>query len=320
METNIPLFIPSYHRPDNLKTVRYFVGKGYPSELIHVFIDSEADDREAYREACTRYKCHLHVFDMGEARERFDYVHRPSVSRRSAGQARNMFYDYARKHGIDFYVVQDDDTSMFQVRPFLKYDRPANISDIIYTFEAVRDMMVRKHIGLFGLSQTGDAFAAGEACKQLFRRKVMNTTFVCTRYIYRGERGVQDDDTSMYAGIYNEGLFTGSTFSGLVLLQTPSAEASGGLTDLYKECKLLNKSLVCPIQYPSAIRAEKQTKNGGRLHHRINYRYLMPCVMKGERDNIAWDAYPEDGAFTREPKRSDTEKYKVVHQSIIDIL
>mgnify|MGYP007057741702 CR=1 FL=1 len=27
----------------------------------------------------------------------------------------------------------------------------------------------------------------------------------------------------------------------------------------------------------------------------------MPYLMKGKRDNIAWDAYPEDGVFTCEP-------------------
>lgn len=68
------------------------------------------------------------------------------------------------------------------------------------------------------------------------------------------------------------------------------------------ECKLLNKSLICPIQFPSAIHAQKQVMNGNRIHHRIEYRYLAPCVLKGtkERDNIAWDKWPEDVPFTQE--------------------
>lgn len=83
-----------------------------------------------------------------------------------------------------------------------------------------------------------------------------------------------------------------------------SATQKGGLTDLYNECKLLNKSLITPIQYPSAIKAEKQKKNGGRLHHKINYRYLSPVIMKSDdgRDNIAWDTYDEDFPFTNEPR------------------
>ena len=68
----------------------------------------------------------------------------------------------------------------------------------------------------------------------------------------------------------NEGFFTGSLASGLVLKQTSSATAAGGLTDLYNECKLLNKSLIVPIQFPSLCHAEKQKRNGGRIHHKIN--------------------------------------------------
>lgn len=301
---SIPLFVPSYHRADNLKTVNYFIGLGYPAELITVFVDSEADDIDEYRAVCKQKGCNLHVFDMGEARSRYDYVHRVSVSRRSAGQARNMFYDYARERGIEFYVVQDDDTSNMQIRPFGKYFRVANINDIEIVFTDVKEMMTRRHIGLFGLSQTGDVYS-NEFDTKLFRPKVMNTTFVNTKYIYRGERGVQDNDTSQFVGVMNEGLFTGSLAYGLVLLQTPSATAKGGLTDLYNECKLMNKSLVTPIQFPSAIYAEKQPMNGGRVHHHIESRYLFPKIMKGERSNIEWDAYPEDVPFTNEPKLID---------------
>jgi hypothetical protein len=166
--------------------------------------------------------------------------------------------------------------------------------------------MQRQNIGVFGLSQTGDMFARTNT--KVLRNKVMNTTFINTKFIYRGERGVQDNDTSQFVGIMNEGFFTGSLASGLVLKQTSSATASGGLTDLYTECKLLNKSLRVPIQFPSLCHSEKQKRNGGRLHHRINNRYLSPKLLKGKRSNIAWDTYPEDTPFTNEPIRNNGTK------------
>lgn len=302
----VHIFIPSYHRADNLKTVRYFIEIGYPAEYLHVFIDDEADDRVLYKLACEEYGCQLHVFDMVEARRRYDYVHRPSPARRSAGQARNMFYDVARELGIDFYCIQDDDTSNYQLRPFGVYTRIVRRAEIMQSiFSAVRDFMQRHHIGLFGLSQTGDIYS-NEFDAAMFRPKVMNTTFIDIRYIYRGERGVQDDDTSQFVGVMNEGLFCGSLASGVVLSQTASATSPGGLTDLYNELKLLNKSVVVPIQFPSCSWAERQKKNGNRIHHRINYRYLFPRIMRapeGRRGNIAWDSYSEDYPFTNEPKR-----------------
>lgn len=297
----IDVFIPSYHRADNLKTVKFLEKIDYDMKHVYVFIDDEADDRERYKAVAKQYGFRLVVFDMTEARKRFDYVHRASVSRRSAGQARNMFQDYAKKKGIERYVVMDDDTKEFQFRVKGVYVHTASGDTVKRTFEMIAEMMRRQRIGLFGVSQTGDFY--GSLYLSMMRRKVMNVTFYDTRFIYRGERGVQDNDTSQFAGVLNEGLFTGSLADGINLQQTVSATAKGGLTDLYNECKLYNKAMVTPIQYPSAIRAERQVMNGGRIHHRIDYRYLAPKLMKGERNNIAWDTYPEDYPFTNEPKR-----------------
>lgn len=299
----IDLFIPSYHRPDNLKTVNLFLRLGWEPSKITVFIDDETDDIGLYKAACENYGCNLHVFCMKEARKRFDYVHRPSVSRRSAGQARNMFQDYAKAKGIDFYVVQDDDSSSFEVKRFGRNAGRGDGELVRSVFESIEKFMRKRKIGVFGLSQSGD-YIGGEN-KYYYIRKVMNTTFYLLPYIYRGERGVQDNDTSQYVGLWNEGYFTGSCADGLILHQMPSATQKGGLTENYIENKLLNKSLVTVIQYPSAIRASKQIKNGGRLHHLITYRNLGPRILriKGGNDNIAWDTYPEDVPFTNEPKR-----------------
>jgi hypothetical protein len=301
----IDIFIPSYHRSDNLKTVNYFLKIGWENKNIHVFIDDETDDIDLYKNESNKKGFNLHIFNMNEARQKFDYVHRPSVSRRSAGQARNMFYDIAKSLNIDFYIVQDDDTNAYEIKYMGKYRRLANFEDIFNVFEGIKEFMLRQQLGIFGISQTGDAI--GGTNKKLLRNKVMNTTFINTNFIYRGEKGVQDNDTSQFVGIMNEGLFMGSLGDGLFLKQTPSAKAKGGLTDLYNECKLLNKSLVCVIQFPSAIHAEKQEKNGGRLHHNIKSRYLYPKLIKTKNvSNIAWNTYDEDIKFSNERKLNYT--------------
>ena len=294
------VFIPSYHRARNIKTVYYLHKIGWDMSLVTVFIDNQAGDELDYREEAGKYGFNLQVFDMDEARRRYDYVHRASVSRRSAGQARNMFQDYASSIGVDFYVVMDDDTQYFCT--FMMRRTIRDLDLVRRMFNSAEDLMRKRHIGVFGLPQTGD-FIGGYQY-QIFTRKVMNTTFYLLPYVYRGERGVQDDDTSLFTGIINEGLFTGTAQHSIVLQQVQSATQNGGLTDLYNECKLLNKALVTVIQFPSAIKAEYQPKNGGRIHHRINYKYLGPCIIRGraEHDNIAWDRYQEDFPFTNENK------------------
>lgn len=304
----LKVFIPSYHRPDDVQTVYFLYKIGYSMSDVYVFIDDEADDKAEYRRSATEYGYHLVVFDMTEARKRYDYVHRASVSRRSAGQARNMFQDYAMKHKIQNYVVMDDDTMGFQWKIKGVYVAMADGEQVKRGFEAVSAFAREHHVGLFGIPQTGDFY--GGIYKNIWLRKVMNTSFYDVRFLYRGERGVQDNDTSMFVGILNAGLFTGSMGDGIVLQQRQSAKSKGGLTDLYNECKLFNKAMVTPIQFPSAIWAEKQKMNGNRVHHRINYRYLAPKLLKveeNERGNIAWDSYPEDFPFTNEPKRKVNE-------------
>ena len=63
-----------------------------------------------------------------------------------------------------------------------------------------------------------------------------------------------------------------------------------------------------PIQFPSLCYAEKQKKNGGRLHHKITNKNLAPRIIKGKRNNIAWDSYLEDVPFTNEPIRNNGTK------------
>jgi len=290
----------------NIKTAKYFKKKGYDVKKIHVVIDDATDDIEQYKEETNKIGCNLHIFNMEQSRLRYDYVHRPSKLRRSAGQCRNMFYDIVKDLGIDFYLVIDDDTRQYEIKPFAIYTRGANIDDFKFVFNGVKEFMQKHKIGLFGLSQTGDMFQVPDL--KIFRNKVMNTTFVNTKYIYRGEKAIQDNDTSQFVHIMNEGYFTGSLATGLALNPTSSATAEGGLTDVYNENKLLNKSLIIPIQFPSLCHAEKQKKNGGRLHHKINYKYLFPKIIKGKRNNIAWNTYKEDVPFTNEPKRKHGQK------------
>lgn len=305
MKKMVDVFVPSYHRPNNLLTVKTFKRMGYDMSKVTVFIDSWTDDKEEYEKVCKEFGCNLEVFDMDECVSRYDYVHRANKFHRCVGQARNMLQDYAKSKGIDFYFVSDDDTTNYEIKKIGvgSYSGQADLNDWLYMSEQTEKLMRTHHIGCFAWSQCGDFIDRVQ--KHIYRKKVMNSTFYLLPYIYRAERGYGDEDTSMFTSIENNGLFTGSYGVGVVLHQMQSAMQAGGLTDMYQECKLLSKAMLCPIQYPSAIYAEKQPKNGNRLHHHINYRYLMPKLLKGNGtvDNIAWDTYPEDWPFTLEPKR-----------------
>ena len=306
-----PLFIPSYHRPDKLLTVELFLAHGWSPKMIYVVVDDEGGDEAEYRAACERYGVNLRVFCLAEARAKHDFVFRQFAGRRSVGVARNWFPELARAEGFDRYFVIDDDTRNLDIfHHGVRYAislpsaaTPKRGELVERVVEAVFGFMRERHIGHFGLSQTGEIF--GGCTSILLRKKVMNFSFYDLEYMHGGERGFLDIDTSQFAGMYNEGLFCGSFGSGLVLCQTPAATSPGGSTEMYQSARMIVQALEVPIQFPSAVYAEHQKMNGGRIHHHIVNKYLMPRLLKvpGGRGNIAWDTYPEDVPFTNQPKR-----------------
>lgn len=282
------VYVISYKRPECI-SCRVMAALGFK---VIVVIDNESDDKEVYAEMCEKYGADLEVFDIKSERMKYDFVSLPNKVKRAAGMARNAVHDIARKRGEEIYCVMDDDTIGFEIKEGGRYERMANSEDVKEAFTKVARFMRTKRIGLFGITQTGDYIGM---MTNAWVPKVMNCTFVQTKYLYKGERGLQNNDTSQFVSVWSRGLMTGSLANGVVLKQRPS----GKYTEMYAAIKLLNKALIPVMQFPSAIIACRQIRNGGRMHHKIEYKYLRPMICKSElRDNIAWDIYPEDVCFT----------------------
>jgi len=88
-------------------------------QKIHILVDDETPDIDEYRKFAEKNKLQLHVFNLNEARMLYDFIHRPGESIRAAGMARNMMYEIARSNGIEFYMVQDDDTNSYEIKNFM---------------------------------------------------------------------------------------------------------------------------------------------------------------------------------------------------------
>ena len=101
--TMIDIFIPSYHRPSNVKTAKYFIKNGYNPNKIHVVLDDAADDIEEYKTEMDKLKCKIHIFNMQSSIDNYDYVHKAYEHRRSTGQCINMIYDIAKSLNLNFF-------------------------------------------------------------------------------------------------------------------------------------------------------------------------------------------------------------------------
>ena len=51
----IDVFIPSYHRAQNIKTAKFLIKNGYDTNKIHIIIDDEADDSLEYKEQAIKF-------------------------------------------------------------------------------------------------------------------------------------------------------------------------------------------------------------------------------------------------------------------------
>lgn len=307
---NLPhIFIPSYKRANNLKTVNYLEKFEYPSKLIHVVVDDETPDLDDYKYQAQSRGFKLHIFNLNEAQRRYDFVYAlPASMKRTTGMARNMFFDIAKELNIKIFGYMDDDTLYFSIRPNQVYKRIANKDDIKIAFALLAEFIDKHKIGLIALPQIGDIFHHDS--DYLLKYKTRNCIFFNTDYIEHGERGFLGDDISMFMSVLNEGLFTGSLWGAIYLNQANTAKQAGGLTEIYKEAKLMSKALICPIQFPSCVWVEKQKMNGGRIHHHIDYRYLVPKILKlpkSKINTIRWDAFEEDVPFSNEPRRLNYE-------------
>ena len=308
-----PVFIASYHRPDEIRSVKTFKELGYPASLLNVMIDDEAGDEEAYREACRQEGVALRVFSQKEAREEYDFVTRPLRERRSGGIARNQAWKLAASLGAKQFVVVDDDTRHFEYRPFglwackLKGEEGRRrFLSMVHSLAAFQ----RSHrLGVVGIAQTGETFASlGDRGpdRLLARRKVMNFCMYLTDFVHGGEVGQMDCDTLQYLHTGGAGLLTLSLRSGIVLQQVPSPQKKGGEAATYRHGGMVTKVANDVICYPSAVVGEVQPMNGNKLHHKISNRYAYPCLLRrpaGEGNNIAWDTYQEDMPFTSLPQR-----------------
>lgn len=305
-------FIPSWKRSDRLHTIHTLQKLGVPSHCIHVVIDDEDPAGvESYRKTCAKKGLVLDVFDFEKEKSSYKFIF---PGKRTAAIARNCIWKMAEKHGLDHYFVMDDDVLLVSVyaasgRLYKFYDAKIfnTVLDMMYEF------MKRRHIGIFGFSQSGDFFSYIEYVRKLYRKKTMNFLCYLTKYSRGTEFGNLDTDALQFCNLCNLGLFSGSIGCGLVISMHASAKKKGGLTKIYKKQSLLYKSLSIPIVYPSASKGS-YIEQIGRLHHKNNYRYLQPCVIRNTEDpdavdNIAWDTWAEDFPV-RTSREADTDTGK----------
>ena len=278
IDKDFAVFILTYGRPDNVKTYKTLKRFGYNGKIY--FICSDDDKQlDKYKEL---YSKQVIVFSKKEYKNTFD-IGDNFDDERVVVYARNACFDLAKKVGIKYFLVLDDDYTDFSYRfnAELSYNKGRgyinNIEDI---FESVLDYYKSIPAKTIALSQNGDWIGghnSGWAKELKLKRKCMNSFFCSIERPFKFT-GRINEDVNAYTRLGAVGdLFL--TIPNVSLKQTDTQANDGGLTDIYLSQGTYVKSFYSVMFSPSSVKVAMLNTERSRLHHRVSWNNAIPVIL-----------------------------------------
>lgn len=278
MRNDFAIFILTRGRADHVFTMDTLRRQGYTGRW-YMILDDEDDQAPEY---IRRFgKDHIIIFSKREVYERIDtmdnfHEHRAIV------YARNEAYRIAADLGLTYFLMLDDDYTIFQYR-FLDGDKLRGISPIGEPLEQIFEAMIQflEDTGarIVALAQGGDMLGGARSPRffATFLRKCMNTMFC------KIDRPIQ------FSGTMNENITTYTTLGGrgelfftfthFQIVQKETQSLSGGMMDLYQESGTYVKSFYSVMSMPSAVKVSMMYSKHSRIHSKIDWGSCVPKII-----------------------------------------
>lgn len=261
--SDFALFILSHKRPEN-PTYKTLMKCNYSGPLYFVVDDLDPTIPE-YQKLYGKDK--VLIFNKEKVAKRIDFMDNWVITAIDT-YARNSCFDFAKKLGVKYFLILDDDYDSFRYRfPGESSVQVKHMNEVIYTYVDY----VRKHpkITILAWAQGADLSVVqkGET-----KRKVMNAMFCATdRFVTWN--GHMNDDVNAYTR-YNQLGYIFITFPFIQLNQEPT-QTTGGSAGMYKEIGTYQKSWYSILQCPSFIKISTFSKgfrmSKYRIHHKISF-------------------------------------------------
>lgn len=275
---NYAVLILTHGRPDNVVTTPTLRKSGYTGQIYYI-LDTQDKTIDKYKENFGEEN--IVVFDKEAVKGTFDIMDNQDDDR-AVVFARNEAWNIARKLGLDYFMVLDDDYTALEYTfgKDYEYIRHTKISNITPIFEAMIKYIANTNIKTICFAQGGD-FIGGQGsylgkCIRT-RRKAMNL------FVFSTDRQIQftgriNEDVNAYTrhGMVGDILLTTSQVS-LEQLQTQSND--GGLTDIYLASGTYVKSFYTVIANPSSVKINMMGNKHRRLHHVIKWNNTVPKII-----------------------------------------
>lgn len=275
VDENFAVFILTHGRAENVITLKALEKDGY-SGKTYLVIDDEDEQEDLYRE---KYGEQVIQFCKKEAAERTD-VMTPSRKRNAVVFARNECWNIAKRLGLTYFCVLDDDYKQFLIR-FIDKNKirgyePKNIDNI---FTAMCEFLDVSGAITVCMAQGGDYIggAKGNFIHKGLSRKAMNVWFMRTDRPFQ-YMGLTNEDTNMYVSLGGIGklMFTVTNIS---VNQIQTQDNPGGLTDIYKQDGTFVKSFYSVMCRPDCVKVAIMGDHYMRMHHNVEWDYCVPKII-----------------------------------------
>lgn len=271
-DVSFAIFILTNGRSGKLMTYDYLREHGYDG-LIYLVVDDLDSEKDAYIQ---KYGDEVIVFDKQEWAEKSDRVHN-MVELRTVTYARNFTIELAKRSGIQYYAMLDDDFNSFSVR----YEQDNSlkgspIKDMSAVFKAYVQYMYDCDIMVTGFGGAGSYIGGltGQFSKGI-------TGNVAGAFIFKTEltqgqfKGYVNEDTIFGLEALSKGQLIFRILN--VMYSTPERGSnSGGHSDLYEAESSYIQESITHIARPSEV---SLIADGDRVSSRLSWSKATPKVL-----------------------------------------
>lgn len=273
------VIIPTHGRYDRVFTIDSLRKSGYTGD-IYLLCDDEDKQLDQYKE---KYGDKVIVFSKDEYIGKFDKMDNFG-NKACVVYARNAIWDAAKKIGLKFFIVADDDYTMYRFRIDNKqcYRTNIQIKNIDAVFNAYFDFLKISNIDTVCFAQDGD-YIGGFSNSKISGgykpyRKMMNLYFFNVDKPLEFKGTINEDLTSSVTeGVLGKKILTCMITS---LLQKETQSNAGGLTEIYLELGTYVKSFYSVMAAPSCVKVALMGDKQMRLHHAVTWKNAVPKIIR----------------------------------------
>ncbi len=278
MRNDFAVIIPTHGRHDRVFTIDSLKKSGYTGNF-YLLCDDEDKQLDKYK---TKYGDKVMVFSKDDYKGKFDKMDNFG-NKACVVYARNAMWDIAKKIGLKYFAVADDDYTAFEYRITSEggyySKRIKNINDV---FNSYTDFLITSKVDTVCFAQGGD-FIGGKDNNKVANgfkvsRKMMNLYFFDVDKPIEFKGTINEDLTSSVTEGRAGRVILTSLMNSIVQRETQAQ--AGGLTEIYLELGTYVKSFYSVIAAPSCVKVALMGNNQARIHHQVTWKNAVPKIIR----------------------------------------